>query len=61
MAYSFTSIFKSEIGLKFEGVFGSFPGLGRVTINASNIEKEGKRQTQRRYWKLEVNMEIGVT
>lgn len=36
-AYSFRSRFNNEIGLKFAGVFWSFPGLGRATIRALSI------------------------
>lgn len=33
-AYIFRSNFRSEIGRKFWGIVGSFPGLGRVMISA---------------------------
>lgn len=34
LAYNLISEFSNEIGLKFAGVSGVFPGLGRVTIVA---------------------------
>lgn len=34
LPYIFRSLFKREIGLKFWGDAGSFPGLGRVKIKA---------------------------
>lgn len=37
MAYSFKVWFRGEIGQKFWGEVGSFPGFGKVTIRAFNI------------------------
>lgn len=37
LAYIFVSILRSEIGLKFWGVVGSFPGFGKVIIKALSI------------------------
>lgn len=37
LAYSLISTLRRKIGLKFWGVFGSLPGLGRATIVADNI------------------------
>lgn len=45
LAYSFTSTFNSEIGLKFAGESGSFPGLGSVTINTSSISGGKEAET----------------
>lgn len=36
-AYIFTSKFKSDMGRKFWGKVGSFPGFGSVTIIAFNV------------------------
>lgn len=37
LAYNFKSVFSNDMGQKFAGVLGSFPGLGKVTIRASSI------------------------
>lgn len=37
LAYNFRSVLRSEIGLIFCDVLGSFPGLGKATTKALNI------------------------
>lgn len=39
LAYSLTSVLSKEMGLKFEGVVGSLPGLGIVTTQALSISE----------------------
>lgn len=39
LAYNFTSEFRREMGLKLEGVVGSFLGFGNVTTYAVSISE----------------------
>lgn len=57
LAYIFTSKFKSDMGRKFWGEVGSFPGFRSVTIIAFNISL-GSLKEEAALFKIESGMGV---